>query len=490
MIVQPFLAHALNRGDEIAIRDDSGATSYSQLAARSAGLAAYLVEQTARPAVGVLLPSSAAFASSFYGILLAGKAVVPLNFLLGDREIRHVVADSGIDTVLAAPPLLQRLEDLSLNVIDVSQLPAPPPHTLKPVPPPQKADAPAVLLYTSGTNGLPKGVELSYGNLHANVAACIDVAALQQRHVFLGAVPLFHAFGLTATLLAPMTLGAPIVYLSRFSPVAMLNAIREHAASIVFAVPSMFAALLKLKDAGPESFRSIHMLITGGEPLQASVRDAFAQRFDTPLYEGYGLTETSPVIALNTPARHRPGSVGQILPNLEIKIVAESGEVVPRPTPGELLVRGPSVMRGYHHLPDETARAITTDGFFRTGDIARVDDDGFLFITGRLKDLIIVAGEKVYPREVEEVLQRHPSIADVAVLGRRDAGRGETVAAFVVARDGQRVDAESIRAFCRSQGLPNWKTPRDVIVTAEIPRSPTGKVLKQALAAQLQGETM
>jgi len=486
MLFEPLFTHAQRQPQEVAIIDDRGRYTYQQLAMMTAGMGASIASKTVRPNVGLLLPAGVGFVSSFYGALLARKTVVPVNFLLGDREIAHVVADSGIDTVLTVPPLAGRLKDLPLNVVDLTQLAPPtPPHPTPPRLPAPAADDVAVLMYTSGTSGFPKGVPLTYGNLQSDVDASIAHANFDGSHKFLGLVPLFHAFGMTAMMLAPIQLGATIVYMSRFSPVGMLSAIREHGISLLGGVPSMFAALLRLKEASAADFKTIYAIISGGEPLPAALREAFLARFGVPLYEAYGMTETSLAISLNTPQMHKPGSVGRPIPGMQVRIVDDAGNDLTVGQPGEIWVKGPMVMKGYHNLPTETAAALTADGYFRTGDLGRFDADGFLYITGRKKDLIIVGGEKVSPREIEETLMSHPAVAEAAVVGKKDASRGEVVVAFVIAREGLSTTSGELREFCRSQSLAQWKVPREVRIVGDLPRSATGKVLKRVLAEEV-----
>ena len=488
MLFEPLFAHAAQNGQDVAIIDDQGRYTYQQLAAMAAGLGMYLAAQTSRPRVGLLLPSGAGFVASFYGTLLAGKSVVPINFLLGEREIAHIIQDSGIDTVVTIPFLAGRLKDTPLKIVDLTQLPKTPPAAIVPRFPSVKPDDEAVLLYTSGTSGLPKGVILTYGNFQSDVDSAIEHVVMQQKHKFLGVIPLFHSFGITAMMLAPIQLGSTIVYLARFSAVGTLNAIKEHQASLVFGVPSMYAAIAHLKSATADDFKSLYAAISGAEPLPPPVREGFQKRFNVNLYEGYGLTETAPVIALNTPREHRAGSVGKPVPGAEFRIAdEETGQPLPPGKVGEIWVRGPMVMKGYHNLPQETAEALTPDGFFKTGDLGRFDADGFLFITGRKKDMIIIAGEKAYPREIEDVLTRHPMVAEAAVLGKKDAARGEVIVAFVVAKEGhtEAVTPDQLRDFCRQQGLVNWKVPREITIVKDFPRSPTGKVLKRQLAEKL-----
>jgi long-chain acyl-CoA synthetase len=485
MLIEPVFTHATQQPQQLAIIDDRGRYTYQQLAAMVSGLGMYLSAQTRAPHVGLLLPAGSGFVASFYGTLLAGKSIVPINYLLGEREIAHVIADSGIDTVVTIPQLAGRLTDARLKVVDLTQLPPTPPTAIAPKFPQRGPDDLAVLMYTSGTSGLPKGVMITFGNLQSDVDACIEAAALKHQHKFLGVIPLFHAFGMTAMMLAPIQLGATVIYLARFSPVAALNAIKEHQVSLVFGVPSMFAAIAHLKNASADDFKSLYAMISGGEPLPRALYDGFLQRFNVPLLEGYGLTETSPVVALNTPQQRRLGSVGKPLPCVTVRITDDDNNEVPRGQIGEVWLKGPMIMKGYYNLPEDTARALTADGFFKTGDLGMIDPDGFLHITGRKKDMIIVAGEKAYPREIEDVLLRHPSVGDVAVIGKKDPSRGEVVVAFVIPKEGQQVGADELRNYCRDSGLAQWKCPREVLVVKELPRSPTGKVLKRVLAEQL-----
>jgi long-chain acyl-CoA synthetase len=340
-------------------------------------------------------------------------------------------------------------------------------------------------MYTSGTSGLPKGVLLTYGNLQSDVDAAIQHAALQHQHVFLGVIPLFHSFGMTAMMLAPIQLGATIVYMARFSAVGALKAIREHKVSLMFGVPSMYAAMARLKGANPEDFANIYAMISGGEPLPQSLREAFKQRFGVLIYEGYGLTETSPVVTLNVPHSNRPGSVGKAVPGAEVKITDDNGNGLATEQIGEIWLKGPMILKGYHNLPKETAVALTADGYFKTGDLGKIDADGFLHITGRKKEMIIIAGEKAYPREIEDALMAHPAVAEAAVLGKKDASRGEVIAAFIIPKEGQNPTPDELREFCRTHGLAQWKIPRDIQIVPDLPRSPTGKVLKRELAAKL-----
>ena len=485
MLFESLFQHADRQGHETAVIDDTGRYTWQQLAAAAAGLGLYLNVQTDKPRVGLLLPSGMGFAASFYGTLLSGKCVVPINFLLGEKEIAHVLADSDVDTVVTIPQLADKVKDQNLKIVDLSQLAKMPPAAITPHFPQVTADDMCVLMYTSGTSGLPKGVMITYGNLSSDVDSAIEHAQLKGSHKFLGILPLFHSTGLLATLVAPVTLGSLMVYQARFSPLAVMNAIKEHSISIVAAVPSMYGMLARVKDVGPEDVKSLYAAISGGEPLPSIIRDGWLKKYGVPIYEGYGLTETIGPIAFNVPGAIKPGSVGRVIPSAEIRIVDDDGNTAKGGESGEVWLRGPMIMQGYHNLPKETAEILTADGYFKTGDLGVVDDEGYLHITGRKKDLIIVAGEKAAPREIEEILTQHPAIAEAAVVGKKDPSRGEVVVAFIVLKDGQTIKPEEAKEFCRSKGMPQWKIPREVFVETDLPRNPTGKVLKRELAKRV-----
>jgi long-chain acyl-CoA synthetase len=481
MLTESLFTQAASRPEAPAIVDDAGRYSYSQLAGMAAGLGAYIAAQTTRPRVGLLLPSSAGFVASFYGALLARKTVVPLNFLLSEREVAHCIADSGIDTVVTIPQLAGRLKGTPLKVIDLTQLP-PVPAGAKTQAPPRPDPAPdeiAVLMYTSGTSGLPKGVLLSHRNIQSNVDAAISHFDFQRHHRFLGVVPLFHAFGMTAMMLAPIQLGATIVYVARFSPVGTVNAIREHGISLMGGVPSMYAAILRLKDASAEDFKTIYAMISGAEPLPATLREAFAARFGVTLLDAYGMTEMSLAIASNTPQMQKSGSVGKPVPGVQVRIVDDEGNALPAGQSGEIWVTGPMVMRSYHNLPAETAAALTADGYFKTGDIGTMDERGFFKIVDRKKDMVLVSGFNVYPNEVEDVVAGLAGVLECAVVGVPDEKTGEAVKLVIVKKDPALTEAQ-VREYCRAN-LTGYKQPKVVEFRTELPKTPVGKILRREL---------
>jgi long-chain acyl-CoA synthetase len=274
-------------------------------------------------------------------------------------------------------------------------------------------------------------------------------------------------------------------YLPRFSPVAVVRTIAEKRVSVFITVASMFGALAAMKDAAPPSFASLTLAVSGGEPLPAKAAASFEERCGTRIYEGYGMTEASPVVTLNTPWAYRAGSVGRPLPGISVQAVDVEGHALSSGQDGELVVRGHCVMRGYLNRPALTTETIR-DGGLHTGDIGQVDADGFVYITGRAKEMLIVGGENVFPREIETVLVAHPAVTEAAVVGVRDDIRGELPIAYVIRNPtAPAVDEAELRGFCR-QRLAAYKVPRRVYIAEELPRGPTGKILKRALKDHLR----
>jgi long-chain acyl-CoA synthetase len=307
-----------------------------------------------------------------------------------------------------------------------------------------------------------------------------------RRDTLLGVLPQFHSFGLTVTTLVPLTIGARAVYSARFLPRTIIKLIREHRPTHFVAIPSMYNALLAAKDAGPADFTSFRLLASGGEPLPQTVASRFKERFQAILHEGYGLTETAPVTNMCLPHEYRPGSVGLPFPGVEERIVdPATGRPLPQGQEGEVQIKGPNVMQGYYHLPAETAAGFTPDGFLRTGDMGRFDQDGHLYITGRIKEMLIIGGENVSPREIEDVLDRHPSVSASGVVGRQDSMRGEVPVAFVELNEGQEFDAQGLRSWCR-ENLAGYKVPDEIRYMEKLPRNPTGKIMRRELKALLQ----
>jgi long-chain acyl-CoA synthetase len=580
-LLDPFEAVCDKRPDRAAVSDQSLSLDYKSLRAVSAGLATRIADATQVERVGVMAPTSAAGAVAIFAAWYAGKTVVPLNFLLPPAELARVIADARIDCVVTIERFAAPLESAGVKTLRLDATTLVPGRVETPA---RKPEDTAVILYTSGTSGDPKGVCLSFDNLMSNAHACIQAAEMTPDQAFLSLLPQFHSFGLTVATVTPLVLGATAHYLPRFSPVAVIETIAEKRISIFVAIASMYGALTRVKKADREALASLALTMSGGEPLPDAVADEFRERFGKTLYEGYGLTETSPVVSINTPRFHKAGSVGRPIPGVEFKAIDEQGRATPPGVDGELLIRGRCVMQGYFNRPRETAAAIR-DGWFHTGDIGRIDADGFVWITGRAKDMIIVGGENVFPREIEAVLETHPAVAEAAVVGQHDPIRGELPVAFVILKEGAErpmgpegaersmgpegaassmgpegaassmgpegaassmglegaersmgpegaerstglegaassmgpdgaersmgpegaassmgpdgaersmgpegaaADETSLREHCR-RDLAAYKVPRRIHIAKELPRGPTGKVLKRALREQLRG---
>lgn len=479
-----ILKTLLRRPGRVAVVDDRRSYRGIEIVVAALHLAQKLEGTCRTETVATLLPSSGAFPIAALAGWMLGKAVVPLNFFLKPDELQYVIDDCGTDTIVTAGAMLEfmkltprvdhlvRIDELDFHGIPEVRWPAR-----------KERDDLAVVLYTSGTSGRPKGVMLTHGNLESNLDQIRRWISFTREDVMVGVLPQFHSFGLTALTLVPLVAGIKVVYSPRFVPHKVVRLIREHRGTILVAIPSMYGALLSVKDAGAEDLASLRIVVSGGEPLPASVAQRMKERFGITLNEGYGLTETSPVTNWCRPGETRPHSVGMPLPDVEERIVdLHDGRVIPRGSAeeGEVQVRGPNVMKGYLHLPKETAEAFTEDGFFRTGDIGRMDADGHLYITGRLKEMMIIGGENVFPREIEEVLNKHPGVGASAVVPVADDLRGEQAAAFVEMKEGSVFDEASLKAWCRER-LAGYKVPVWIRAMEQLPRNATGKILRREL---------
>ncbi|MEZ6085924.1 MAG: AMP-binding protein, partial [Phycisphaerae bacterium] len=323
-------------------------------------------------------------------------------------------------------------------------------------------------------------VELSYRNLRSNAEDMVASAEITPGHRLLNCLPPFHVFGLTTSALVPIAAGASSYCIPRFSPVAISKAIQEEDISVFMAIPSMHGALLRLKSAPDDLFKNVFLLGSGGEPLAENIFAGYKKRFNARLLQGYGLTETSPVCTLELPHRQRDGSIGKPIRNVQIRIVDENGADVPQGHEGEIWIKGPNVMKGYRDDPESTANVLTSDGWFRSGDAGKIDDDGFVYITGRIKEMLIVAGENVHPREIESVLEQHPAVAEAGVIGMTDPSRGEVPAAFVTLEEGASATEVELRDHAR-KSLAGFKVPKQIRILDELPHGATGKLLRRKL---------
>lgn len=436
--------------------------------------------------IGVCLPNGAALVIGYYAAWYAGAAIVPVNPLAHEGEIEHQLADAAVSLVVAPTgsrghTVAGRLE---LPVVDTEAFQAM--EALPPVPPAacRPADDVAVLLYTGGTTGSPKGAMLSHRNIVVNTLQFAGWYAFAHGgETSLGVVPMYHSGGMSGVMNVPLSAGATCVVLPRFSAEAVARAVTRHRVTRLFGVPTMFIALLNDAEGRRADYSWLRACRTNAAPLPPAVKAAFDGLVGREvLVEGYGLTETSPLTHANPVGRVKPGSIGIPLPDTDARIVdLETGRDVAPGGAGELLIRGPQVMRGYWNRPEETARAIEA-GWLHTGDVAAMDAEGYFAIVDRKKDVINTAGFKVWPREVEEVLYTHPAIKLAVVIGVPDDYRGEAVKAFVVLTDedrGRAGEAELLD-FCRAR-LTAYKVPRSVEFRPELPITTTGKLLRRLL---------
>jgi len=474
------LAHSLP--EKVAISDGDRQLRYIELLAASMLMGERIRKMTQKPNIGIMLPNGIGFAVAFFGTALAGKAAVPVNFLLNPEELLRIFADAGVDTVLTTSLFAGNLKGLMRNVVTMEDqsFNEPPPAFTPPAAAPGDV---AALLYTSGTIYRPKGVMQTHANLLSNIDACLRAMEIQERDVFLAILPTFHTFGLTCVFLLPLLTGGRVHFVQRFIPAAVVREMRESGATIFMGVPSMFKALLKSFSEGNSAaggFPSLRLCVSGGEALPIEIGQKFQSQSGVAMVEGYGMTETSPVISLNRAGRAKWGTVGQALDNLDVGVFDDGGERLNPGADGEIWVRGPSVMKGYWNLPIETAEVLTSDGWLKTGDMGQIDDEGYIRITGRKKEMIISAGKNIYPVEIERALEEHPHVFEAAVVGVADDVRGEAPVAFVVPVPGAEIDQLALFAHCKER-LSAFKLPKKIHVVKELPHTLTGKVLKRAL---------
>jgi long-chain acyl-CoA synthetase len=438
--------------------------------------------------VGLMFPNVPEFAISVYGALRAGAIAMPMNVMLKRREIAFQLRDSGARLLIAGRGLAEEAEAGAREVgtecllVDSEEF-ARLLDTVEPddaVRPRGGADT-AVILYTSGTTGLPKGAELSHGNLASNATTFRDMLGLRPDDIVLGALPMFHSFGQTCGLHTAIVAGACLSLMPRFDARTALQLIERERVTVFEGVPTMYAALLNHPEHQEFGVSSLRLCVSGGAALPLGILRDFEAAFGCPILEGYGLTEASPVVSFNRPDRVRkPGSIGLPIDGVEMCLVDDSGREVSAGEVGEILVRGPSVMKGYWRQPDATALAMAPGGWLRTGDLATRDGDGYYFIVDRKKDVIIRGGYNVYPKEIEEVLYEHPAVHECAVVAVPHPQLGEEVGAAVVLKPGSAATPDELRDFVKER-VAAYKYPRIVWLTEDLPISAQGKILKREI---------
>ncbi len=480
---------ATSAPEHVALKLDDVEVSYSMLDAASARVAGLLRSRGLSPGdrVGIMLPNVPYFAVIYYGVLRAGGIVVPMNVLLKQREVCFYLRDPGAKLLFAWHGFSEDAEagaaEAGAECILVT--PGEFEELLGDVEPAREvADADdadtAVILYTSGTTGTPKGAELSHANLKLNCEASRGLFNLGADAVTLGALPLFHSFGQTCGLNATIAGGGTLTLIPRFDPRHALEIIQRDKVTVFEGVPTMYGAILHCPDREQFDTSSLQVCASGGSAMPVELMRGFEEAFDTKVLEGYGLSETSPVASFNHPDRERkPGSIGTPIAGVEMKVVDEDGNDVAQGEVGEIVIKGHNVMTGYWNRPDATTETIK-DGWFHSGDLARVDEDGYFFIVDRKKDMIIRGGYNVYPREIEEVLYEHPAVREAAVVGMPHEEFGEEVGAAISLKEGSEASAAELREFVKSQ-VAAYKYPREIWFVDELPKGPTGKILKREI---------
>lgn len=452
--------------------------------------------------VGILLPNIPPFTVAYYGAAAIGAIAVPANPLLKPAELEYMWRHADVKLVVTIPQLLEGAQEAARlvgiqHVVCVGERDVVPEGVRtfneflaigaqSPMPDsrPDKHD-PAVFIYTSGTTGRPKGAVLSHNNLLANCRQIQGVLHYTADDNLLCVLPLFHAFAGTVCQHASLFRGAKFTCLEQFQPARVLETIEKQAITIFPGVPAMFAALLQFASDRADAFRNVRLCVSGGAPMPLAIMEQFEKTFGTIIIEGDGPTECSPVTSVNPPSGIRKvGTIGLPLPGVEMRIVDDHDNELPPNEVGEIVVRGENVMLGYHNQPEATAEAMR-NGWYHTGDLGKMDEDGYFTIVDRKKDMLIVGGLNVYPREVEEVLYSHPAIAEAAVIGAHDPLRGDEVVAVVVLKPGASATSGELRNYCREY-LANYKVPRRVVFRDTLPRSDTGKILKRLLRKEME----
>jgi long-chain acyl-CoA synthetase len=475
--------------ERVAVKLDDVELTYAQLDGASAHVVGLLREHGFEPGdrVGIMLPNLPHFPICYYGVLRAGGVVVPMNVLLKKREVEFYLRDSGAKLLFAwegfAEDAQAGAEQAGAECVIVEMLGfqelvgAAEPVT-------EVADTAdddtAVILYTSGTTGTPKGAELTHVNLTKNCKIALGLFGLGSDAVTLGALPLFHSFGQTCGMNATTFGGGTLTLIPRFEPKKALEIIQRDRVTVFEGVPTMYNAMLHEPDREQFDTSTLEVCASGGSAMPVELMRSFEEAFGCKVLEGYGLSETSPVASFNHPDRERkPGSIGTPVDGVEMKVVDDDDNDVAPGEVGEIVIRGHNVMKGYWNRAEATEE-VMRGGWFHSGDMAKIDDDGYFYIVDRKKDLIIRGGYNVYPREIEEVLYEHPDVREAAVVGIPDDALGEEVGAAVALCDGASTTPEELRDFVKGQ-VAAYKYPRHVWLVDDLPKGPTGKILKREI---------
>lgn len=470
--------------DSTALSFHGNKVSYGQLETDIEQFARYLCHKGLKSGerVAIALPNCPEFICVYMGIVRAGGVAVPLNMLQAPQELLYIMSDSESKYIITNPAIgvqIGKVPNISLDLIVLSddclrEIAAAPPAVFNK---PDSEDI-CTFLYTSGTTGRPKAAMLTHNNFLSNVKSIDEAAGLDNNENFLTVLPMFHSFGWTVCVLFPLSIGCVITILDGLKPKEILHLLSEEGITLFCGVPSMFSVLLRTRQK--VMFPKLKFAISGGDSISREVMEAFEENFNFPIYEGYGLSEAAPTVCINPLYGVRKiKSIGLPLPGVEVKITDENERELPPGEVGEILVRGSNVMKGYYKHEEENLRVLK-NGWLHTGDLAYKDNDGYIFIVGRKKDLIITSGFNVYPREVEEAIEEHPKVVEAAVIGISHPSRGEIGRAYIVLQEDQVLDKKELFSFLKDR-LTNYKIPEEFIFAEDLPRGPSGKILKRKL---------
>ncbi len=435
--------------------------------------------------VAVMLPNRSEIVTTMFAAWFRGSAMTPINPALTDDEVRYQLEDSS-SAVLVGDDRARRLaESLGLAWADVALIHARDPAALPDDQPVAEGSDFALIIYTSGTTGKPKGVLLDHDNLDGMSSSLIEHFDLTASDKSLLVLPLFHVNGLVAGVLSPLRAGGDVVVAPRFNADSFWDVVEAHRPTYFSAVPTIYA-VLEARTTRDVDISSLRFVICGAAPMPAELITRFEERFDVPVVEGYGLSEGSVASTINpVDGPRKAGTVGIALPGQEVAVLSAEGVPMPAGERGEVVIRGANVMRGYLGKPEETARVVR-DGWLHTGDVGIIDEDGYLSIVDRLKDMIIRGGENIYPKEIEECLYGHPAVLEAAVVGKLDPVLGEVPVAFVATKPGRTVTSDDLLSHC-STSLARYKVPVEIHVRAELPKNSVGKLVKGLLRDEADG---
>jgi long-chain acyl-CoA synthetase len=485
-LASAFADSVEKRPDKIALYWGEAEFSYATLHAQARAVSAELAGRFGvKPGdrVALWLKNRPEFVPAVFGVLDAGAVLVPINNFLKPDEVNYILADGGINVLITEEELAVHTPALiaarpHLKIFKAEEFGALNPSAILHIPSARSEQDLAIIIYTSGTTGRPKGAMLSHGNLLHNVESCRIVLETVDQDRMAVVLPLFHSYMLTVGLFLPLLVGGNLVLVKSLSqPRQIIQELCLRQATILPAIPPLYRALAASPTPMKLPFR---ICISGSAPLPTQVLNDFEAKYGIPLIEGYGLSEASPVVAKNPiHGVRKPGSIGLPIPHVEVSIQDDAGEILSAGEIGELCVRGGNVMRGYWNHPEETAK-VFRGGWLLTGDVGYRDQDGYFFITDRKKDMLLVNGNNVYPREIEEVIYQFTGVKEVAVIGVPDPRKGEQPVAFVAMAEGQTLDEKALLQFVRGK-LADYKVPRQAVLVPALPRNALGKVLKTEL---------